>query len=145
MPAWWDLIKINSVVCYCCYSCDKFQYFKIFFLWFDLWFFFNFSCIKIKSLYFLHIFFWIAREKVFSSLCSTNSSSESPSMEQKHPISCVHYCAGCSKPIKNRYFLKINQSNWHEGCVVCCVCKQVLVGQCYVRKGNIYCHQHYTR
>lgn len=80
------------------------------------------------------------QEKMCSSLCSTNSPNESAT--EQYPIS---FCAGCSKPIKDRYFLKIDQSAWHEGCVHCCVCKQVLVGQCYVRQGKIYCHQHYTR
>merc|ERR1719376_819262 len=86
------------------------------------------------------------QEKICSSLCSNNSLllQSAPTVERQHPISCVPHCARCNKPIRERYFVKIDQSDWHERCVVCCVCEQVLVDQCYVRKGNIYCHQHYT-
>merc|ERR1719376_101674 len=86
------------------------------------------------------------QEKMCSSLCSNNSLllQSAPTVERQYPISCVPHCAGCNKPIRERYFVKIDQSDWHERCVVCCVCEQVLADQCYVRKGNIYCHHHYT-
>merc|ERR1719376_1625851 len=86
------------------------------------------------------------QEKMCSSLCSKDSLllQSAPTVERRYPISCLPYCARCNKPIRERYFVKIDQSDWHERCVVCCVCEQVLVDQCYVRKGNIYCHHHYT-
>jgi len=54
-------------------------------------------------------------------------------------------CTGCNQLIKDQFYMKIDESNWHEKCLKCCVCNQVLKRQCFVKQDRIYCHYDYSQ
>ncbi|XP_077326272.1 LIM homeobox transcription factor 1-alpha-like isoform X2 [Lithobates pipiens] len=54
-------------------------------------------------------------------------------------------CAGCSNPISDRFLLRVNDRLWHECCVKCAVCLQILSGTCYFRNRQLYCKEDYEK
>ncbi|XP_013776130.1 LIM domain only protein 3-like [Limulus polyphemus] len=57
-------------------------------------------------------------------------------------------CAGCRKPIKERYLLKALDQFWHEDCLkcTCCNCRLGEVGSSLFTKANlILCRRDYLR
>ncbi|KAM5172985.1 LIM homeobox transcription factor 1-alpha-like [Mantella aurantiaca] len=54
-------------------------------------------------------------------------------------------CAGCSNPISDRFLLRVNDRLWHECCVKCAVCLQILSGTCYYRNRQLYCKEDYEK
>ncbi|XP_063787581.1 LIM homeobox transcription factor 1-alpha-like isoform X1 [Pseudophryne corroboree] len=54
-------------------------------------------------------------------------------------------CAGCSNAISDRFLLRVNESSWHECCVKCTVCLQILSGTCYYRNRQLYCKEDYEK
>ena len=59
---------------------------------------------------------------------------------------CV-ICAGCGTRIKDRYYLFVMDRGWHETCLTCCECGLHLGGQitCFLKEGNIFCRDDYSR
>lgn len=57
-------------------------------------------------------------------------------------------CAGCNKPILDRYLLKALDLLWHEDCLKCecCDCRLGEVGSTLYTKGNLMlCRRDYLR
>uniref|UniRef100_W5KNV6 LIM homeobox transcription factor 1-alpha n=1 Tax=Astyanax mexicanus TaxID=7994 RepID=W5KNV6_ASTMX len=54
-------------------------------------------------------------------------------------------CAGCQRPIADRFLLRVNESSWHEECLQCAVCQQPLTMSCYCRDRKVYCKHDYQR
>lgn len=61
---------------------------------------------------------------------------------------CTQDCAGCGKPIAERYLLKALDMYWHEDCLKCgcCDCRLGEVGSTLYTKANlILCRRDYLR
>ncbi|XP_062307995.1 LIM/homeobox protein Lhx6 isoform X2 [Osmerus eperlanus] len=54
-------------------------------------------------------------------------------------------CASCGTEIQDRYLLKVNNQNWHVGCLECSVCRESLRqhNSCYIKNKEIYCKLDY--
>ncbi|KRZ11128.1 LIM/homeobox protein Lhx1 [Trichinella zimbabwensis] len=48
-------------------------------------------------------------------------------------------CAGCKKPIYDRYLYHVMDKSWHGSCIVCEVCQTPLDDRCFTRDGQIFC------
>lgn len=54
-------------------------------------------------------------------------------------------CAGCERPIVDRFLLKVLDRTWHVNCVQCCECKSNLTEKCFSRDGRLYCKTDFFR
>ena len=45
------------------------------------------------------------------------------------------HCAGCKRPILDRFLLNVLDRAWHVKCVQCCECKCNLTEKCFSRVG----------
>uniref|UniRef100_A0A3Q1EQN9 LIM homeobox 6 n=1 Tax=Acanthochromis polyacanthus TaxID=80966 RepID=A0A3Q1EQN9_9TELE len=61
------------------------------------------------------------------------------------PPAAKNQCASCGMEIHDRYLLKVNNLNWHLGCLECSVCRASLRqhSSCYVKNKEIYCKLDY--
>ncbi|KAF3692529.1 LIM/homeobox protein Lhx1 [Channa argus] len=55
------------------------------------------------------------------------------------------HCAGCERPILDRFLLKVLDRAWHVKCVQCCECKCNLTEKCFSREGRLYCKNDFFR
>ncbi|XP_056141283.1 LIM/homeobox protein Lhx1-like [Lampris incognitus] len=55
------------------------------------------------------------------------------------------HCAGCERPIVDRFLLKVLDRPWHIKCVQCCECKCNLTEKCFSREGRLYCKNDFFR
>lgn len=60
------------------------------------------------------------------------------------PKTMVH-CAGCKRPILDRFLLNVLDRAWHVKCVQCCECKCNLTEKCFSREGKLYCKNDFFR
>lgn len=60
------------------------------------------------------------------------------------PKTMVH-CAGCERPILDRFLLNVLDRAWHVKCVQCCECKCNLTEKCFSREGKLYCKNDFFR
>ncbi|KAL2092672.1 hypothetical protein ACEWY4_012470 [Coilia grayii] len=60
---------------------------------------------------------------------------------------CHHpaVCEGCTRPIADRFLMRVNDSSWHEECLQCAVCQQPLTTSCYFRERKLYCKHDYQQ
>ncbi|XP_063050340.1 LIM homeobox transcription factor 1, beta b [Engraulis encrasicolus] len=60
---------------------------------------------------------------------------------------CQHpaVCEGCTRPIADRFLMRVNDSSWHEECLQCTVCRRPLSTSCYYRERKLYCKHDYTQ
>ncbi|KAF7688871.1 LIM/homeobox protein Lhx1b [Silurus meridionalis] len=54
-------------------------------------------------------------------------------------------CAGCERPILDRFLLNVLDRAWHTKCVQCCDCKCNLTEKCFSREGRLYCKTDFFR
>ncbi|KAK6627144.1 hypothetical protein RUM44_009621 [Polyplax serrata] len=54
-------------------------------------------------------------------------------------------CEGCGQKIHDRYLMRVAEASWHEHCLSCNVCGNLLSHSCYTRSGKLYCKQDYDR
>lgn len=54
-------------------------------------------------------------------------------------------CAGCERPIVDRFLLNVVDRAWHVQCVKCCECKQRLNDKCFARDGKLFCRTDFFR
>ncbi|XP_016529689.1 LIM/homeobox protein Lhx6 isoform X1 [Poecilia formosa] len=61
------------------------------------------------------------------------------------PPAAKNQCASCGLEIQDRYLLKVNNLNWHLGCLECSVCRASLRqhSSCYVKNKEIFCKLDY--
>ncbi|XP_033123538.1 LIM/homeobox protein Lhx1-like [Anneissia japonica] len=57
----------------------------------------------------------------------------------------VQLCAGCDRPILDRYLLKVLDRPWHAQCVQCCECRGKLADKCFSREGKLFCKNDFFR
>nr|XP_008532744.1 PREDICTED: LIM/homeobox protein Lhx5 [Equus przewalskii] len=55
------------------------------------------------------------------------------------------HCAGCERPILDRFLLNVLDRAWHIKCVQCCECKANLSEKCFSREGKLYCKNDFFR
>ncbi|KPP65379.1 LIM/homeobox protein Lhx5-like [Scleropages formosus] len=55
------------------------------------------------------------------------------------------HCAGCERPILDRFLLNVLDRAWHVKCVQCCDCKCNLTEKCFSRDGKLYCKNDFFR
>ncbi|XP_061417646.1 LIM/homeobox protein Lhx1 [Lethenteron reissneri] len=55
------------------------------------------------------------------------------------------HCAGCERPILDRFLLNVLDRPWHVKCVQCCDCKCHLSEKCFSRDGKLYCKSDFFR
>ncbi|KAM6970382.1 LIM/homeobox protein Lhx1-like [Aplochiton taeniatus] len=55
------------------------------------------------------------------------------------------HCAGCERPILDRFLLNVLDRAWHIKCVQCCDCKCNLTEKCFSREGRLYCKNDFFR
>ncbi|CAJ0946016.1 unnamed protein product [Ranitomeya imitator] len=75
-------------------------------------------------------------------LLSPGSSSDPQDICQ--PKTMVH-CAGCERPILDRFLLNVLDRAWHVKCVQCCECKCNLTDKCFSRESKLYCKNDFFR
>lgn len=54
-------------------------------------------------------------------------------------------CAGCNKPILDKFLLNVLERVWHASCVRCCECQQPLTDKCFSRESKLYCRSDFFR
>jgi hypothetical protein len=54
-------------------------------------------------------------------------------------------CAGCDRPIIERFLLTVLDRAWHAHCVLCADCQAPLTDKCFSRDGRLYCKQDFYR
>ncbi|XP_040579617.1 LIM/homeobox protein Lhx5 isoform X1 [Lepeophtheirus salmonis] len=54
-------------------------------------------------------------------------------------------CAGCYRPILDRFLLYFLDKTWHSNCVKCQCCRKLLDEKCFYKEGKIYCHEDFYR
>ncbi|CDW58759.1 LIM and Homeobox domain containing protein [Trichuris trichiura] len=54
-------------------------------------------------------------------------------------------CAGCDRPIYDRYLYRVLDKLWHGSCIVCEVCQARLDDRCFTRDGRIYCKSDFLK
>lgn len=77
-----------------------------------------------------------------SDSCVVNGSTNQSQMQPQQ------LCAGCNKPIMDRFLLKALDLLWHEDCLKCecCDCRLGEVGSTLYTKGNLMlCRRDYLR
>lgn len=55
------------------------------------------------------------------------------------------HCAGCERPILDRFLLNVLDRAWHAKCVQCCECNCNLTEKCFSRDGKLYCKMDFFR
>lgn len=53
-------------------------------------------------------------------------------------------CAGCQRPIRDRFLLRVTDCLWHEACLRCAACGDALKNSCFVRGHKPYCKRDYA-
>jgi hypothetical protein len=54
-------------------------------------------------------------------------------------------CAGCFRPIRDRFLLKVLDKPWHTACVRCELCRKLLDEKCFYKEGKMYCKDDFYR
>ncbi len=57
----------------------------------------------------------------------------------------VTVCAGCERPIHDRFLLNVLDQAWHAKCVQCADCGMQLTEKCFSRDGKLYCREDFFR
>ncbi|XP_015251798.1 PREDICTED: LIM homeobox transcription factor 1-alpha-like [Cyprinodon variegatus] len=53
-------------------------------------------------------------------------------------------CAGCHRPIRDRFLLRVSDGLWHEGCMRCAACGEPLRNSCFLRDSKLFCRRDYA-
>ncbi|XP_061391006.1 paxillin homolog 1-like [Musca vetustissima] len=61
------------------------------------------------------------------------------------PVGVGDPCAGCNKPILDKFLLNVLERGWHASCVRCCECLQPLTDKCFSRESKLYCRNDFFR
>ncbi|CAD7087093.1 unnamed protein product [Hermetia illucens] len=61
------------------------------------------------------------------------------------PVGLGDPCAGCNKPILDKFLLNVLERGWHASCVRCCECLQLLTDKCFSREAKLYCRNDFFR
>ena len=54
-------------------------------------------------------------------------------------------CARCSQPIVDSHLTLLMDLCWHEKCVICDDCGEILKVSCYSRNGDLFCKEDFYK
>lgn len=54
-------------------------------------------------------------------------------------------CAGCQRPIVDKFLLNVLDQVWHDTCVQCSDCRRPMADKCFSREGKIFCKDDFFR
>ena len=54
-------------------------------------------------------------------------------------------CAGCEKPILDKFLLNVLERTWHADCVRCYDCHTPLTDKCFSRDNKLFCRNDFYR
>ena len=54
-------------------------------------------------------------------------------------------CAGCDRPILDKFLLTVLDRTWHAECVRCVDCRSILAERCFSRDAKLYCRADFFR
>jgi hypothetical protein len=54
-------------------------------------------------------------------------------------------CAACAEPIQDQWIYEVLDRLWHDHCIRCVDCDQLLTEKCYTRDGKLYCHRDFYK
>lgn len=74
---------------------------------------------------------------------STNEQSNSNKTGQNG--TALSICVGCNFPIRDQYVCVVMNSSWHEECLKCSYCGQLLKGHCFTKKDSLYCKEDFKK
>ncbi|XP_077290368.1 LIM homeobox 1 [Arctopsyche grandis] len=57
----------------------------------------------------------------------------------------VMACAGCDKPILDKFLLHVLERAWHAACVRCADCRAPLTEKCFSREAKLFCREDFFR
>uniref|UniRef100_A0A7M5WTX6 LIM zinc-binding domain-containing protein n=1 Tax=Clytia hemisphaerica TaxID=252671 RepID=A0A7M5WTX6_9CNID len=87
-----------------------------------------------------NLFYRYRRNKVYNIMTACDRSTT-----QRTPLKCY----GCKKRIRSRFYVDFMGSPWHENCLRCDVCEEILFsfgsGKCYCRDGQKLCLMDYIK
>ncbi|XP_064087013.1 LIM/homeobox protein Lhx1-like isoform X1 [Macrobrachium nipponense] len=61
------------------------------------------------------------------------------------PATMIICCAGCEKPIMDKFLLTVLDRTWHAECVRCADCGCALTDKCFSREGKLFCRNDFFR
>ncbi|GAB1598576.1 LIM homeobox transcription factor 1-alpha-like isoform X1, partial [Argonauta hians] len=64
---------------------------------------------------------------------------------ERMPSAAKEICAGCHRPIEDRFLLKVMENSWHEHCLQCSMCHIPLSVSCFCRDRKLYCKVDYDK
>uniref|UniRef100_A0A0L8HJF1 LIM zinc-binding domain-containing protein n=1 Tax=Octopus bimaculoides TaxID=37653 RepID=A0A0L8HJF1_OCTBM len=65
--------------------------------------------------------------------------------KERMPSAAKEMCAGCHRPIEDRFLLKVMENSWHEHCLQCSMCHIPLSVSCFCRDRKLYCKVDYDK
>ncbi|KAJ8677872.1 hypothetical protein QAD02_013659, partial [Eretmocerus hayati] len=54
-------------------------------------------------------------------------------------------CAGCDKPIMDKFLFNVVDRAWHADCVRCCDCRNPLHEKCFSREAKLFCRKDFFK
>ncbi|XP_011503574.1 PREDICTED: LIM/homeobox protein Lhx5 isoform X2 [Ceratosolen solmsi marchali] len=54
-------------------------------------------------------------------------------------------CAGCDKPIMDKFLFNVLDRAWHADCVRCCDCRNPLQEKCFSREAKLFCRNDFFK
>ena len=54
-------------------------------------------------------------------------------------------CAGCERPILDRFIFNVLERTWHQNCIQCSDCQASLNEKCFSRDGKLFCKDDFFR
>ena len=66
---------------------------------------------------------------------------------KEHSSNGYPICRGCLKEINEKYYLRVNETSWHEDCLKCNYCNTSLECEqtCFIKKKQILCRIDYYK
>ena len=85
--------------------------------------------------------------KTIKSIHKTEQSNEDDHKQSQHAQQQQQQmCKKCHLPIDDRYIFNVKDAYWHEECLKCFQCGQVLRQKCYeTETGALYCKEDFIR
>jgi hypothetical protein len=54
-------------------------------------------------------------------------------------------CAGCERPILDKFIFNVLERTWHQSCIQCTDCQISLNEKCFSRDGKLFCKDDFFR
>ncbi|KAA0183344.1 hypothetical protein HAZT_HAZT001049 [Hyalella azteca] len=84
-------------------------------------------------------------ENTLSWLSCGDPSSDGVLPEDEQHAKMIICCAGCGRPIMDKFLLTVLDRTWHAECVRCVDCGSSLTEKCFSREDKLYCRNDFFR